>query len=173
MPAAKLNAWALSGDGATLDLFVSLYHDTDELQDVGLPITRRQFKLASGFLRRASEGFHGIIDEANPAYQAARQIHEAKDSLTTVRLFFLTDGIVRSLELEEEQFGELEVRYVVWDLVKLSRLRVGHREVIELDFENDYEGFPTIRHWTGAFHDASLHGRPPVRAGAARGPLRA
>jgi hypothetical protein len=91
---------ALSGDGATLDLFVLLYHGTDELQELGLPDTRRQFKLAAGFLRRASEGFHGIIEEANPAYQAARQVNEAKDSLATVRLFFLTDGIVRSLELE-------------------------------------------------------------------------
>jgi len=140
MPAAKLNAWALSGDGATLDLFVSLYHGTDKLPEVGLPDTSRQIKIAGGFLRRASEGFHGIIEEANPAYQAARQIHEAKDSLTTVRLFFLTDGIVRSLELEEEPFGELEVRYVVWDLDKLSRLHVGHREVIELDFVNDFGG---------------------------------
>lgn len=140
MPAAKLNAWGLSGDGATLDLFVSLYCGADELQDVGLPDTRRHFKLASGFLRRASQGFHSIIEESNPAYQAARQIHKAKDFLTTVRLFFLTDGAVRSLEVEEEPFGELEVRYVVWDLDKLSRLRVGHREVIELDFVNDYGG---------------------------------
>src|SRR5207247_2125217 len=94
MPAAKLNAWGLSGDGATLDLFVSLYYGTDA----------------------------------------------AKDSLTTVRLFFLPDGVVRSLDVEEEPVGELEVRYVVWDLEKLSRLRVGHREVIELDFVNDYDG---------------------------------
>jgi hypothetical protein len=57
-----------------------------------------------------------------------------------VRLFFLTDGVVRSLDLEEESFPGIEVRYVVWDLDKLSRLRVGHREVIELDFVNDYEG---------------------------------
>ena len=48
--------------------------------------------------------------------------------------------MVRSLELEEEPFKELEVRYVVWDLEKLSRLRVGEREVIELDFVNDYGG---------------------------------
>ena len=47
---------------------------------------------------------------------------------------------MRSLELDEEQFPGVEVRYVVWDLDKLSRLRVGYREVIELDFVNDYDG---------------------------------
>jgi AIPR protein len=60
--------------------------------------------------------------------------------LTTVRLFFLTDGVVRSLDLEEMRFDELDVRYVVWDLDKLSRLHVGEREVIELDFLNAYGG---------------------------------
>ena len=140
VPAAKLNACSLSGDGATLDLFVSLYRGTGETEDVGLPETRRQFQLLRGFLRRVLDGFHTKMEEAGDAFHAAQRIFEAKDSLTTVRLFFLTDGSVRSLELEQEPFGELEVRPVVWDLDKLSRLRVGHREVIELDFENDFGG---------------------------------
>ncbi len=29
---------------------------------------------------------------------------------------------------------------MIWDLEKLSRLKVGQREVIELDFANDYDG---------------------------------
>ena len=37
MSAAKLNAWALSGDGATLDLYVTLYHGTGQVEDVGKP----------------------------------------------------------------------------------------------------------------------------------------
>ena len=139
-PAAKLNAWSLSGDGATADLFVTRYHGTADVESVGLPETRRHFQLVRGFLRRALEGFHTKVEESSPSFRVMQQIYEAKDSLTTVRLFFITDGAVRSLELEEEQFPGVEVRYVVWDLDKLSRLRVGHREVIELDFVNDYDG---------------------------------
>src|SRR5688572_18242559 len=37
VPAAKLNAWALSGDGATLDLFVTLYHGTGRAEEIGKP----------------------------------------------------------------------------------------------------------------------------------------
>jgi hypothetical protein len=141
IPAAKLNAYSISGDGATLDLFVSLYRGTGEPKEVGLPETRKQFLLLRGFLRRCLDGFHTRMEEAGAAFIAAQKIYEAKDSLTAVRLFFLTDGTVRSLDgLEQEPFGELEVRLVFWDLDKLSRLRVGHREVIELDFENDYDG---------------------------------
>ncbi|MEP7339684.1 MAG: AIPR family protein [Acidobacteriota bacterium] len=69
-----------------------------------------------------------------------QQIYEARESLTTVRLFFITDGVVRSLELETESIPGLEVRYVIWDLDKLSRVQVGDRQVIELDFVGNYDG---------------------------------
>lgn len=138
-PAAKLNAWSLSGDGATADLFIVLYHGDGEVSDVGLPVTRNNFQLSRGFLARALDGFHAKTEESSDGFRVMQQLSEAKDSLTTVRIFFLTDGVVRSLDLEEESFPGIELRYVVWDLDKLSRLRVGDREVIELDFVNDYE----------------------------------
>jgi len=140
-PAAKLNAWALSGDGATLDLFVTLYHGGEGVPTVGVTETRKQFKLLLGFLRRAQQGFHTQAgDNHDDAFEIARQIHEAKDSLTTVRLFFLTDGVARAEDIEEERLDGVELRYVLWDLKKLSQLKVGQREVIELDFENDFGG---------------------------------
>lgn len=140
VPAAKLNAWALSGDGATLDLFISRYHGGGTIEEVGLPETRRHFQLVRGFLRRALDGFHTKMEEASDAFAAAHQIHEARDSLSSVRLFFLTDGVVRSMDIEEETFPDVEVRYVVWDLEKLSRLRVGVRQIIELDFVRNFGG---------------------------------
>ncbi|MCX6928265.1 MAG: AIPR family protein [Verrucomicrobia bacterium] len=139
-PAAKLNAWALSGDAATLDLFVALYQGKDGVPTVGVTETRRQFKLLLGFLRRAREGYHTQVGNCHDVFEVARRIHEAKDYLTTVRLFFLTDGVARAEDIEEEKLDGVELRYVLWDLKKLSQLRVGEREVIELDFENDFGG---------------------------------
>src|SRR5262245_37016866 len=43
-PAAKLNAWALSGDGATLDLFVCRYFGTGNVELVTKPDARRHFE---------------------------------------------------------------------------------------------------------------------------------
>lgn len=140
IPAAKLNAWALSGDGATLDLFVALYYGTGRVEEVGKPEMRRQFELVLGFLKRALNGFHTQMEEASNAFHAAQKIHEARDSLATARLFFLSDGVVRSLDIIQEKVPGLDVRYVAWDLDKLSRLRVGDRAVIELDLAKDYGG---------------------------------
>jgi len=140
MPAAKLNGWALSGDGATLDLFVALYHGEGSLENVPRSEVNDHFKRLRGFLRRAREGFHTQLEESDDVFEAARRIHEAADTLTTVRLFFLTDGVVKTIEVEEEKIPGLELRYELWDAEKLSRLRVGQREVIELNFVRDYGG---------------------------------
>jgi hypothetical protein len=140
IPAAKLNAWALSGDGATLDLFVSLYHGTGRVEEVGKPETRRLFELVLGFLKRALSGFHTRMEEASDAFNAAQKIYEARESLATVRLFFLSDGVARSLDIAPEMLPGMELRYVAWDLEKFSRLRVGERNAIEIDFAADYGG---------------------------------
>lgn len=140
IPAAKVNAWSLSGDNATLDLFVVLYHGTGSPEPVPRSAVVEHFKLLRGFLRRARDGGHAQMEESHEAFEAARRICEAKDTLTTVRLFLLTDGVVKSLEIDQEQVPGLDVRYVLWDLEKLSRLHVGHREIICLDFVNDYGG---------------------------------
>lgn len=139
-PAAKLNAWSLSGDEATLDLFVTLHLAAEGIRQVGLPDTRRHFKLLLGFLRRCREGFHKRLEEQQDAFEVARRISGAKDTLTTVRLFFLTDGVARAEDIEQEQLDGLELRYVLWDIKKLSQLRVGQRQVIELDFSTDFGG---------------------------------
>jgi hypothetical protein len=55
-------------------------------------------------------------------------------------MFFLSDGVVKAGHIEQEQIAGLELRYVLWDLDKLSRLQVGDREVIALDFAADYGG---------------------------------
>ena len=141
-PAAKINAWALSGDGATADMFVTLYHGSGQPETVSKPDVGRYFGLARGFLRRALDGFHTKLEEAHEVFDASRRIFESRDNLSTVRLFFITDGVVgsRSADVEEEQLPGLELRYVLWDLEKLSRLHVGTREVISLDFAKDFGG---------------------------------
>lgn len=139
-PAARISAWSLSGDGATLDLFVTLYHGAGSVHDVGKPDIRRQFELAMGFLKRALSGFHKRIEEASPGFAAAQAIHAARELLATVRIFLLTDGVARSLDIAPDSIPGIEVKYVAWDLEKLSRLNVGVRQIIELDLEKDYGG---------------------------------
>ena len=150
---AKVNAWMLSADGATLDLFVSRYFGTGDVEEMTLPETRRHLQLVRRFLLLARDGFHSRIEESSDAFRPGQQIHAKADALTTVRLILLTDGVVRPQTLsaiaseKEEPIPGVDVRKVVWDLEKLSHLHVGERDVIELDFENNYGGsIPCLEH---------------------------
>ena len=146
-PAAKLNAWALSGDGATLDLFVSFFERSGKVDHLGLTDTRRLFRLASGFLRRSLRGFHQeLIDEKSDARRIAQAIYESQDNLTTVRLVLLTNKIAKAEDIEPERLESFELRYALWDLQKFSQLQVGQREVITIDFSNDFGGsIPSLK----------------------------
>lgn len=139
-PAVKVNAWALSGDGATLDLFVCRYFGTGKMETVPKAEARKFFELLASFLERALKGSYARMEESSPAYQAARRIFEARDSLSSVRLFVLSDGVMRIPEDLQFSHEGIVIQTVVWDLEKLSNLRVGQRAVVKLDFANDYGG---------------------------------
>ncbi len=141
-PAAKINAWALSGDGATLDLFVALYHGTGKPVPIAKPDVAKHFALARGFLQRSLDGFHTKLEEAHEVFEVARRIHESRDCLATVRLFLITDGTVasRAADVDEPQLPGIDLRYVLWDLEKLSQLLIGEREEISLDLAGEYGG---------------------------------
>lgn len=138
--AAKLSAWSLTNDGATLDLFVSAYLNEDSPPSVSRLEAEKHFKFLRAFLQRALDGWHTELEPSDQSFVAMHAIYEARNSITAVRLFFLTDGFVKIGNIEQEPMGGLELHYVLWDLDKLSRLKVGDREVIKLDFAADYGG---------------------------------
>lgn len=146
IPPCKINAWELSRDHATLDLFVSLYHGGDTIPVVSAKETAKYFALARGFLRRALGGVHTRMGDRSDACNVAMQIHEAHEALSTVRLFFLTDGSANVQDVRDDDDNQYNVRFVSWDIRKLAQLRVGERAAIELDFTDSPQGpLPCLR----------------------------
>ncbi len=141
IPAARLSGWSLSGDRSSLDVYVTLLFGAATVREVGVPETRKQFGLLRGFLRRALDGIYTRMEESSDAFAAAHEIYEARHSLASVRLVFITDGVIRSLNIAEEPVQGFDTKYVIWDLDKLSRLRVGERSEVQLDLVNDYSEF--------------------------------
>ncbi|MEI6392746.1 MAG: AIPR family protein, partial [Verrucomicrobiota bacterium] len=139
-PASKVNAWNLSADGTALSLFVALYHGSTQVEMVPRAEVDKHFKLLRGFLVRALSGFHVELEESFEAFDAARRIHQVKSDIVSVRLVFLTDGAVRSAEVEKEQQPGFSTSYEFWDLKELRNLAMGEPEPIELDFVKDHGG---------------------------------
>lgn len=75
-------------------------------------------------------------------FDVSQQIHAQKDELTRARLFLLTDGLVRKVDVEPISVNGLEIEHHLWDLEKLFRFITSHmqREVIQVDFVKDFGG---------------------------------
>ena len=117
----------------------ALRHVLAEL-DMSRAEVERHFKLLRGFLTRALSGFHVELEESFEAFDAARRIHEIKSDLANVRLVFVTDGVVRSADVEKEQLPGFATSYEFWDLKELRNLAAGEPEPIELDFAKNHGG---------------------------------
>lgn len=151
-PATKINACCFSGDGATLDLFVCIYNDEDSVVIVPSADVVRHFKLARGFLVRALAGFYRNLEESHEAYDVARRIYEQREIFTNVRIFVLTDGLVKlpkDTRFEIEGVDDLELRPVLWDIAKLFQFHESgrQREEITLHFSRDFgQPIPCLIH---------------------------
>jgi hypothetical protein len=80
------------------------------------------------------------LEESSPGFLAAKAIHDSRETLITLNLYFLTDGLARSQDIDElSKVGDIEIRRHVWDIEKLSRAmgRDGH-DPIRIDFVNDF-----------------------------------
>jgi hypothetical protein len=136
--ASGINAWALSGDGTRLDLFISSY--AAQKQEFSKPDIERQFGLAMGFYLRAKKGFHAdgmSVDDV--AYAPMRAVFESQQNITKIRIFFLTNGVAKFKNLDLQTLNGL-VEYQIWDLQKIADHKPSKKEAVKLDFENEYGG---------------------------------
>lgn len=142
VPATKLNAFSFSGDGATLDLFVCIYRGKGNSEPVPRSEVIEFFTLLRGFLERSLAGFHVDLEESHEVFEAAQRIYEQRETLSTARLFLLTDGITKAAEVKHEPLQGLETRHFLWDIAKLHQFQESgrEREAIELQFEKELGG---------------------------------
>lgn len=145
----KVNGYVVDVDAESLDLFVAIH--TNEAPPV--PIDKAQVEQALKqlvtFLQRARAGLHQRLEESGHAFDAAFAIHEAFSgdaSISKIRLFLLTDGVVRVRNVDgiiagsrnqTDRFEGIEVSYHIWDLERLYRWYTsGHaREDIVVDLK--------------------------------------
>jgi len=138
----KLNGLSFSTDGECLDLFVCSYRNTVPPENVSKGEIDNHFKWLREFLERALEGLHQKLEESSPPFDAAIQIYEQRDSLTKIRLYFITDGVAKSAPQTEFTIHAIDVQHFVWDIEELYRFFVSgmQPEIIEINFEADFGG---------------------------------
>ncbi|MGX9687361.1 AIPR family protein [Deinococcus wulumuqiensis] len=119
-----VSGFGLSDAGDRLDLFLTIHTGEVPPKTIGASEVDRRFRPLFNFLQRA-------MDSGNPLYRSmshnlpgrdmAQQIHDNRDTISTVRLHLFTDGLVKERALDSLQLGSLPVSLHVWDIQRLQR----------------------------------------------------
>ena len=135
----SIHGYSIDEDLSRLDLFVflqvSITGETVTPSDVRA--TRDQ---AYRFYKRAIDGHHKNLEEAHEAHSAMAQIYDAREDITSIRIFVFSNGESKRAKLDTEIDGGVTIESFVWDIERIyTQVTSGsERDEIIIDFKNDY-----------------------------------
>ena len=140
----RLSGYAISEECDQLDLFVSLYEGVDSLVSIPDQDSKTAALQCVRFLEQCAAGrLADRLDPSSDVHSLALTIREIYDELEQVRVFVLTDGVVKSKSFKAREVGGKSVRLEVMDMERLFRhLSEGKpRDELVVDF-NEVAGSP-------------------------------
>lgn len=139
----QINAYAISDNYETLDLFITIFKGTDEISPVTKSeVETAQKRISNFFNKCVSKGYVDEIEESSEIFQLANTLanyNEIKENLVRVNALILTDGEYKGEFPKNEKIGNYSVFYRVIDIHFLYKISDDARVPIEIDF-NDFDG---------------------------------
>ena len=136
----QLNAYAIDEDYTNLDLFVSIYSDSDTPKSVSQSEVDAAIKRAIQLYQKAINDLYTSFKKDNDAYEFAITVNKQKNKIKSVRICALTNGLVKPIPFRNIMLGNAEISFAIWDIDRLYRcVSSGKmRETIEIDFEEKF-----------------------------------
>ena len=136
----QLNAYAIDDDYTNLDLFVSIYSDSDTPKSVPQSEVDAAIKRAIQLYQKAINDLYTSFKKDNDTYEFAITVNKQKKMIKSVRICALTNGLVKPIPFKTITIGNTEISFVIWDIDRLYRcVSSGKmRETIEIDFEEKF-----------------------------------
>lgn len=136
----QLNAYAIDDDYSSLDLFVCIYSDNNSPRSVSQTDVDAAIKRAIQLYQKAINDLYTSFEKDNDTYEFAITVNRQKDTIKTVRICALTNGLVKPIPFKNIEIGNAEISFAIWDIDRLYRcVSSGKmRETIEIDFEKKY-----------------------------------
>jgi len=133
----RCSGYFLSEDNDRLDLFLVVPRLDGTASTVPKADIEAAFRRVRSYLEMALDGLHNKREDALKGYEMTRAVWEARNDLSHVRLFVVTDGLASIDQIESYMIGPIEVSSHLWDLRRLHRAvsSGANREPIHVDFE--------------------------------------
>lgn len=139
----KINAYAISDNYETVDLFISILDNSPEIKTVTKPEIETATKRITNFFRKASyNDYVNDVAESSPIFEFANTLAnfpELKENLVRVNATILTNGEYKGDFPPNVQICGYYLFYRIIDINYLYQISEESRVPIELDFDN-FEG---------------------------------
>jgi AIPR protein len=118
----RLSGYSFSESGDRLDLFVTVYRNSEELQTVPDSETKQAAGYCFRFLKLAAEGkVSRAMDPSHDAYELATHIEQRYSDLEEFQIYVLTDGQVKAKNFRSQEMAGKTIRLEVMDIERLNR----------------------------------------------------
>ncbi|NLO40640.1 MAG: AIPR family protein [Ruminiclostridium sp.] len=136
----QLNAYTISEDFESVDIFVSIYSKSDTPKSVSQTEIDAAVKRAIQLYHKAINDLYTSFQKDNDTYEFAITLHQRKDKIKNVRICAITNGLVKPIPFKNIMIGNTEVSFAIWDIDRLYRCVTSGkmRETIEVDFEEKF-----------------------------------
>lgn len=137
----QMNAYAISEDYESVNIFISIYSDTEQPRSVSQTDVDAAIKRAIQLYHKAINDLYTSFQKDNDTYEFAITLHQNRDNIKHVRICALTNGLVKPIALKNITIGSAEVSFSLWDIDRLYRCVTSGkmRETIEIDFEEKFQ----------------------------------
>ncbi|NLW12223.1 MAG: AIPR family protein, partial [Clostridiaceae bacterium] len=132
----QLNAYTISDDYQDVQIFVSLFSDSDNPKSVSQTEVDAAIKRAIQLYQKAINDLHSSFQQDNETYEFAITLHQNRMEIKNVRIVALTNGLVKPIPFKNITLGGTSISFAVWDLERIYRcVSSGKmRETIAIDF---------------------------------------
>jgi len=139
----KINAYAISDNYETVDLFISIFDNIEEIKTVAKADIETATKRISNFFRKSIyNDYVNEVAESSPIFEFANTLanfQELKENLVRVNVMILTNNEYKGDFPSSTQICGYNIFYRVIDINYLYKISEESRVPIELDFDN-FEG---------------------------------
>ena len=136
----QLNAYSISDDCSSLDIFVSMLADSVTPKTVSRMEVDAVIKRAIQRYQKASNDLYVSFEKDNDTYEFAITVNKEEENIKSVRICVLTNEVIKPIPLKKLMLGNAEISFVIWDIDRLYRCVTSGkmRETIEIDFKEKY-----------------------------------
>ncbi len=155
----KINAYAVSENYETVDLFISIFNGTDEIKKISAQEIETAAKRVLNFFRKAiysdeseknkyfKTQYIDEIEESSEIFDFAFTLSRAEDikeNLIRVNAFILTNGLYNGKIPQNVSFSKYSLYYKVFDIDSLYKLSKNAHLPIEINFDDEKYKIPCL-----------------------------